>query len=88
MRGSKTGWGESPARVAFLTPAFYPLQLLWSLSNYCITREPALQAASSAVCSHLPYQANTMHEELHRSFAAQFELQAQAQVDGVGKFSV
>jgi hypothetical protein len=47
-----------------------------------------MQAASSAVCGQLPCQAKTLHEELQRSFAAQFELQTQAQVDGGGKFSV
>jgi hypothetical protein len=35
-----------------------------------------MQAASSAVCSHIPCQANLIQEQLQRSFAAQFELAA------------
>jgi hypothetical protein len=41
-----------------------------------------MQAASSAVCSHIPCQANLIQEQLQRSFAAQFEVQTQAQAGG------
>ena len=41
-----------------------------------------MQAASSAVCSHIPFQANLIQEQLQRSFAAQFEVQTQAQAGG------
>jgi ankyrin repeat protein len=47
-----------------------------------------MQAAASAVCSHIPHQAKSIQEELQRSFTAQFELQAQAEGDGGNKFTI
>jgi ankyrin repeat protein len=47
-----------------------------------------MQAAASAVCSHIPHQAKSIQEELQRSFAAQFELQTQAEGDGGSKFTI
>jgi hypothetical protein len=47
-----------------------------------------MQAAASAVCSHIPHQAKSIQEQLQRSFAAQFELQAQADADGGSKFTI
>ena len=44
-------------------------------------------AACTAVCASLPEQAKSVHEELQRSFAAQFEIQSQMAADG-GKFNV
>ena len=48
----------------------------------------AMQAAASAVCSHIPHEAKSIQEQLQRSFAAQFELQAQAEGDGGSKFTI
>jgi hypothetical protein len=45
-----------------------------------------MRAACSAVCVCLPEQALVLHEELQRSFAAQFEMQAQMDADP-GKFN-
>ena len=47
-----------------------------------------MQAAASAVCSHIPHQAKSIQEELQRSFTAQFELQTQAEGDGGSKFTI
>jgi hypothetical protein len=47
-----------------------------------------LQAASCACCGHIPNQAKAIQEELQRSFATQFEIQAQAQANGGSKFTV
>ncbi len=47
-----------------------------------------MQVAASAVCSHVPHQAECIQEQLQRSFAAQFELQTQAEGDGGGKFTI
>jgi flagellar biosynthesis chaperone FliJ len=47
-----------------------------------------MQAAASAVCSHIPHQAKSIQMELQRSFAAQFEIQAQAEGDGGSKFTI
>ena len=44
-------------------------------------------AACTAVCASLPEQAKSLHEELQRSFQAQFEIQSQMAADG-GKFNV
>ena len=44
-------------------------------------------AACTAVCAILPEQAKSLHEELQRSFVAQFEIQSQMAADG-GKFNV
>jgi hypothetical protein len=44
-------------------------------------------AACTAVCASLPEQGKSVHEELQRSFAAQFEIQSQMAADG-GKFNV
>jgi hypothetical protein len=46
-----------------------------------------MQAASAAVCASVAEQAASLHEELQRSFAAQFEIQAQMEADA-GKFNV
>ena len=46
-----------------------------------------VQVASSAVCACLPEQALELQEELQRSFAAQFEIQAQMEADP-GKFNI
>jgi hypothetical protein len=46
-----------------------------------------MHAASAAVCAILPEEAKSLHEELQRSFAAQFEIQAQMEADA-GKFNV
>jgi hypothetical protein len=43
--------------------------------------------ACTAICASLPEQAKSVHEELQRSFAAQFEIQSQMAADG-GKFNV
>ena len=45
-----------------------------------------VQAACSAVCACLPEQALALREELQRSFAVQFEMQAQMEADP-GKFN-
>jgi ankyrin repeat protein len=47
-----------------------------------------MQAAASAVCSHIPHQAKSIQEELQRSFTAQFELQTQVEGDGGSKFTI
>jgi hypothetical protein len=44
-------------------------------------------AACTAVCALLPEQAKVLHEELQRSFAAQFEIQSQMVAEG-SKFNV
>ena len=46
-----------------------------------------MQAASAAVCASVAEQAASLHEELQRSFAAQFEIQAQMEANA-GKFNV
>jgi len=46
-----------------------------------------MQAASAAVCASLAEEGKSLHEELQRSFAAQFEIQAQMEADA-GKFNV
>jgi hypothetical protein len=46
-----------------------------------------VRAASAAVCASVADEAKSLHEELQRSFAAQFEIQAQMEADA-GKFNV
>ncbi len=46
-----------------------------------------MQLASSAVCASVAEQVASLHEELQRSFAVQFEIQAQMEANA-GKFNV
>jgi hypothetical protein len=46
-----------------------------------------MRAASAAVCASIPQQTESLFKELQRSFAAQFEIQAQAAA-GANKFDV
>ena len=46
-----------------------------------------MRAASAAVCASVAEEAAWLHEELQRSFAAQFEIQSQMEADA-GKFNV
>jgi predicted component of type VI protein secretion system len=46
-----------------------------------------MQAASAAACASITEQVASLHEELQRSFSAQFEIQAQMEADA-GKFDV